>query len=145
MRGRHARRHTAPRRARRGGRTGASRSRAFGKYRIVECLGHGGMGTVYRAVDETLDREVAIKVLHSKLADPRVIKRFRAEATTLARLNHPQIATIYELFRSDDVLLLVMELVRGETLESICSRVQALPAAGAASIADKILSALDHA
>src|SRR5215813_12593446 len=102
-------------------------SRAFGKYRILERLGHGGMGTVYRAVDETLDREVAIKVLHPKLADSRTIARFRAEATTLARLNHPEIATIYELFRSEHALLLVMELVRGETLESICARTGALP------------------
>ena len=103
------------------------------------------MGTVYRAVDETLDRDVAIKVLHPKLADARVLQRFRAEATTLARLNHPEIATIYELFQSENALLLVMELLRGETLESICSRVQALPPASAASLADKILSALDHA
>ena len=103
------------------------------------------MGTVYRAVDETLDREVAIKVLHSAFADPRVITRFRAEATTLARLNHPDIATLYELFQSKNALLLVMELVRGETLESICSRMQAAPAPTAASIVHKILSALEHA
>ena len=103
------------------------------------------MGTVYRAVDETLDREVAIKVLHSTFADPRVITRFRAEATTLARLNHPEIATIYELFQSRNALLLVMELVRGETLESICGRMKAVPAPIAASLAHKILSALDHA
>src|SRR5262252_44890 len=124
----------ARRRARRRrGRARASRPRAFGKYRILGPLGHGGMGTVYRAVDETLDREVAIKVLHSTFADPRVITRFRAEATTLARLNHPEIATIYELFQSRNALLLVMELVRGETLESICSRMQAAPAPTAAS------------
>src|SRR5262249_34999824 len=63
----------------------------------------------------------------------------------LARLNHPEIATIHELFEAQNALLLVMELVRGETLESICSRVQALPPASAASLAHKILSALDHA
>jgi len=103
------------------------------------------MSTVYKAVDETLDREVAIKVLHFDLANPRAIRRFCAEATTLAKLNHPAIATIYDLFESKHVLLLVMELVRGETLESICSRVPALPAASAASLIDKILSALDHA
>jgi len=103
------------------------------------------MSTVYKAVDETLDREVAIKVLHFDLANPRAIRRFCAEATTLAKLNHPAIATIHELFESKRVLLLVMELVRGETLESICSRVPALPAPSAASLADTILSALDHA
>ena len=56
----------------------------IGKYRIVGRLGRGGMGTVYRAVDETLDREVAIKVLNPELADSDIMKRFRAEATTLA-------------------------------------------------------------
>jgi len=125
--------------------THSSRARALGKYRLVERLGHGGMGIVYRAVDETLDREVAIKFLHSKRADPRVIKRLRTEATTLARLNHPEIATVYELFEADNALLLVMELVRGETLESICDRMQALPPIEAASVVDKILSALQYA
>src|SRR6266446_9781399 len=91
--------------------------KTIGKYRILGQLGHGGMSTVYKAVDETLDREVAIKVLHFDLANPRAIRRFCAEATTLAKLNHPAIATIHELFESKRVLLLVMELVRGETLE----------------------------
>ena len=68
-----------------------------GKYRIVDKLGRGGMGTVYKAVDQTLDREVAIKVLNPDLTDADVLKRFRGEAVTLARLNHPGIATIYEL------------------------------------------------
>ena len=73
--------------------------KTVGKYRIVERLGRGGMGTVYKAVDETLDREVAIKVLNADLGDTDMLKRFRAEAMTLARLNHPGIATLYELYR----------------------------------------------
>jgi serine/threonine-protein kinase len=85
----------AKRRAPRRRPTRSVRPNPFGKYRIVERLGHGGMGTVYRALDETLDREVAIKVLHSKHADPRAIKRFCAEATALAKLNHPEISTIF--------------------------------------------------
>src|SRR5512145_2464822 len=97
--------------------------RTVGKYRIVERLGRGGMGTVYKALDETLDREVAIKVLNPDLADVELMKRFRAEAVTLARLNHPGIATIYELHRQDDDLLMVMEFVRGETLHDLCDRV----------------------
>src|SRR5689334_9669778 len=88
------------------------RSTTFDKYRIIGPLGRGGMGTVYRAVDETLDREVAIKVLNSRRAESRAVARFRAEAAALARLNHPEIATIYELFESRNALLLVMELVR---------------------------------
>src|SRR3990167_3974684 len=96
--------------------------KTIGKYRIGDQLGRGGMGTVYKAVDETLDREVAVKVLNPDLQDSEVMKRFRAEATTLAKLNHPEIATIYEIFRSDTDLLMVMELVRGETLDHLSQR-----------------------
>ena len=101
--------------------------KTLGKYRFIERLGRGGMGIVYKALDETLDREVAIKVLNPELTDTEVMRRFRAEATTLARLNHPDIATIYEIFRSDDDLLMVMELVRGETLEHLAQRCGPLP------------------
>ena len=62
-------------------------------------------------------REVAIKVLNAELNDPEVARRFRAEAMTVARLSHPGIATIYELFQHDGQWLMVMEFVRGETLE----------------------------
>jgi serine/threonine protein kinase len=116
-----------------------------GKYRIVGQLGRGGTGMVYRAVDETLGREVAVKTLNGGLAETDILKRFRAEATILARLNHPEIATIYELFRSETELLMVMELVRGETLEQLSSRMGPLPPARAAYLSDRILSALGHA
>jgi eukaryotic-like serine/threonine-protein kinase len=119
--------------------------KTIGKYRIVGPLGRGGMGTVYKAVDESLDREVAIKVLNPELADTDIIKRFRAEATTLAKLNHPEIATIYELFRSDTELLMVMELVRGETLDKLSDRSGALQPNRAAALIDRVLSALEHA
>src|SRR5205823_6152549 len=95
----------------------------IGKYRIIGHLGRGAMGTVYKAVDQTLDRDVAIKVLNPDLADTNILKRFRSEAAALAKLNHPEIATIYELLRSETDLLIVMELVRGETLEKMCARV----------------------
>src|SRR5262245_31854453 len=94
----------------------------IGKYRFVERLGRGGMGTVYKAVDETLDCEVAIKILNPDLADTDVMKRFRAEASMLAKLNHPAIATIYELHRANDDLLMVMEFVRGESLDQFVQR-----------------------
>jgi serine/threonine-protein kinase len=116
-----------------------------GKYRIVGQLGRGATGIVYKAIDETLDREVAIKALNPDLADTNLIKRFRVEATTLAKLNHPEIATIYELLRTDGELLMVMELVRGETLEQLSQRVGSLGPESAAHLAAKILSALDHA
>src|SRR5207237_2691355 len=100
---------------------------------------------VYKAIDETLDREVAIKVLNPALADAQTITRFRAEATALARLNHPAIATVYELFRHDADLLMVMEFVGGETLEQLCNRLGALPLDDAEYLMDQVLAPLDHA
>jgi serine/threonine-protein kinase len=119
--------------------------RTIGKYRIVGQLGRGGAGIVYKAVDETLHRDVAVKTLNPDLANTEVMSRFRAEATILARLNHPQIATIFELFRADGDLLMVMEFVRGESLDKLLERQGALPPERAAYIIDLILSALEHA
>ena len=116
-----------------------------GKYRVEDRIGRGGMGTVYRAVDETLHREVAIKVLNSELNDPEVAKRFRAEAITVARLSHPGIATIYELFEHDGQWLMVMEFVKGETLERLVERAGPLTAERAAELVMQALAALTHA
>jgi len=116
-----------------------------GKYRIVDKLGRGGMGIVYKAVDQTLDREVAIKVLNPDLSDAEVLKRFRGEAVTLARLNHPGIATIYELHHQDDELLMVMEFVRGETFHDLSDRLGPLAPPQAAHLCIQVLDALGHA
>ncbi len=116
-----------------------------GKYRIVGQLGRGATGIVYKAVDETLGREVAIKILNPAFAAPEILRRFRAEATVLASLNHPGIATIHELFRSEGELLMVMELVRGETLERVLARLGPLPPDRAAYLVDEVLAALEHA
>jgi serine/threonine-protein kinase len=116
-----------------------------GKYRIVDKLGRGGMGTVYKAVDQTLDREVAIKVLNPDLTDPDVLKRFRAEAVTLARLNHPGIATIFELHHQQDDVLMVMEFVRGETFHDLSDRLGPLAPPQAAHLCMQVLDALGHA
>src|SRR5262249_11851032 len=119
--------------------------KTIGKYRFVERLGRGGMGTVYKAIDETLEREVAVKVLNPGLTDDEVMKRFRTEATTLAKLNHPEIATIHEIHRSDTDLLMVMELVRGETLDQLSQRSGPLPPERAAYLVSQVLGALEHA
>ena len=117
-----------------------------GNYRIVEKLGDGGMGAVYRAVDEMLDREVAIKVLRPELArNAALIERFRQEAIALARLNHPRIATLHGLERHGDSLLMIMEYVRGDTLEAIVQRSGRLAWARAAELVAATLDALDHA
>ena len=68
----------------------------FGHYRVTHKLGQGGVGDVWKAIDLSLDREVALKVLRPELAaQPDVVARFRAEALALAKLNHPNIATIH--------------------------------------------------
>ena len=119
--------------------------KTVGKYRVIDRLGRGGMGTVYKAVDETLDREVAIKVLNPELGESDVLKRFRAEAVTLARLNHPGIATLYELHRQDDDLLMVMEFVRGETFHDLTERLGPIAPPQAAHLCMQVLDALAHA
>jgi serine/threonine protein kinase/Tol biopolymer transport system component len=86
-------------------------------YEIIEPLGAGGMGEVYRAVDTKLRREVAIKILPPKFAaDPSRLVRFEREAHLLAALNHPNIAAIYGLEHIDGIRFLVLELVEGPTL-----------------------------
>src|SRR5262245_6575499 len=117
----------------------------IGKYRVLDRIGRGGMGTVYQAMDETLHREVAIKVLNAELNDPEVAKRFRAEAITVARLSHPGIATIYELFQHEGQWLMVMEFVRGETLERMVERLGYLSPQRTAELCMQALAALAHA
>jgi serine/threonine protein kinase len=119
--------------------------KTIGKYRFIAKLGRGAMGTVYKAVDETLDREVAIKILNPELADSAVMKRFRAEASMLAKLNHPAIATIFELHRSDDDLLMVMEFVRGESLDQFVQRCGPVEPERAAYLLGQVLDAIGHA
>jgi serine/threonine protein kinase/lipoprotein NlpI len=90
----------------------------LGHYRIVEKIGSGGMGDVYRALDEHLDREVAIKViLRGKLASRTSLGRFQQEALALSRLNHPNICTIYDVDEHSGRQFIVMELLEGQTLE----------------------------
>src|ERR1700756_5355598 len=90
----------------------------LGHYRIIEQIGAGGMGIVYRAHDEQLDRDVAIKVLPvGTLADDVARKRFRKEALALAKLNHPNIATIFEFSSQNSTDYLVTEYISGQTLD----------------------------
>jgi eukaryotic-like serine/threonine-protein kinase len=91
--------------------------RTLGHYRVVEKIGAGGMGEVYRAHDEQLDRDVALKVLPiGLLADEAARKRFRKEALALAKLNHPNIETVFEFGSQGGLDFLAMELISGHTL-----------------------------
>jgi hypothetical protein len=92
----------------------------LGPYEIVAPLGAGGMGEVYRARDERLGREVAIKVLPAALAsDPERLKRFEKEARSASALNHPNIVTVHDMGVSEGVSWIAMELVSGETLRTL--------------------------
>jgi serine/threonine-protein kinase len=117
----------------------------IGKYRVIDRVGRGGMGTVFHAVDETLHRDVAIKILNPELNDPDVARRFRSEAITVAKLNHASVATVYELFEHDDRWLIVMEFVRGETLEALVERTGALPVERTVDLMTQALAGLAHA
>ncbi|HEX8637166.1 MAG TPA: serine/threonine-protein kinase [Pyrinomonadaceae bacterium] len=117
-----------------------------GNYKIEAKLGEGGMGAVYRGVDTMLDREVAIKALRPELASQTsVVERFRSEAVTLAKLNHPNIAALYTMFRQGEELYMVLEFVRGETLDTIMQRRGALPAEEAIPVFCQVLDGIDHA
>jgi serine/threonine-protein kinase len=94
--------------------------KAIGQYEIRDQLGEGGIGQVHAAFDTILQREVALKSLRPELlSDTNFVERFRAEATSLARLNHHNITTIYSLIPDNKNLYMVMELVRGHTLDDV--------------------------
>jgi serine/threonine protein kinase len=93
---------------------------AIGKYRIVEELGSGGFATVFKAVDSTLGREVALKVLHPPLlVDKGFVERFFREARTLARLRHPNIVIIHEVSAAEGRVFLAMDLAASSLARAI--------------------------
>jgi eukaryotic-like serine/threonine-protein kinase len=117
----------------------------LGPYEITAAIGAGGMGEVYQATDTNLKRQVAVKVLPDSLAgDVERLARFRREAEVLAALNHPNIAQIYGLERSDSSTALVMELVEGPTLADRIAR-GPIPLDEALPIARQIAEGLEAA
>src|SRR5437868_11766921 len=94
----------------------------FGPYEILGKLGGGGMGLVFRAWDERLHREVAIKLLHDDYTISGMRERFLQEARAASALNHPNICTVFDIGDQDNNPYLVMELLEGETLKDRVAR-----------------------
>lgn len=97
-------------------------------YRVVEKLGEGGMGVVYKGIDTMLDRPVAIKMLAQDLTrDPKVMERFQGEAKTQAKLNHPNITALYGFFQYEQNYFMVMEYIDGESIGQMIQRMGPIP------------------
>ena len=109
-----------------------------GRYRINAEIGSGGMSTVYLAFDETLERPVAVKVLHSEISrDASALERFRREARTVAQLSHPNIVIVIDAGEDDGRAYIVFEHIKGETLKERIRRVGKLPVARGRRLRDR--------
>ncbi len=116
------------------------------RYELSSKIGSGGMGTVWRAKDKTLDRDVAVKILHEGLASDAIFaERFRREAKAAASLAHPNVVTVYDTGEDDGIPFIVMECHDGESLHTRLHRDGALPAEDTARIGRSVLAALGHA
>lgn len=115
---------------------------SVGRYRVTGVLGQGGMGVVYAAHDDRLDRSVAIKTLRPDSTDPSSRERLQREARAAARVNHPSICQLYELGEVDDEIYLAMELLQGESLAQRLTRGPLAPAE-ALPIALAVLAGLE--
>jgi len=120
--------------------------KTLSQYRIVEEIGRGGMAIVYRAYQPSLKRYVAVKVLYPQLTvDATFVQRFLQEARTAARLDHPNIITIYDVGQAGGTYYIGMRFVEGQTLQQLIQREGALSPARGAHILQQLASALDYA
>src|SRR5262249_31756081 len=120
--------------------------RLVGPYRITEKIGEGGMGSVFRGIDTMLEREVAIKMLRPELSSqPHVVERFRTEAVTLARLNHPNIATLFSFLREGDDYFMVVESGTVESMDAVIRKFGAISCDRATPLFCQALDGIDHA
>lgn len=120
--------------------------RVIGTFRIIDKLGEGAMGKVYRALDTMVEREVAMKALKVEgTPTPELVERFRTEAVTLARLNHPSIAQLYTFFRDGNEFYMVMEYIAGQNLQERIERGGAINWREAFYLIRLVLEGLGHA
>jgi WD40 repeat protein len=116
------------------------------RYRVLELLGHGGMGAVYKAEHRLMERTVALKVINRELTDrPAVVERFRREVKAAARLDHPNIVRAFDAERAEDTHLFVMECVEGTTLARLVADRGPLPVAEACDHVRQAALGLQHA
>ena len=128
-------------------REGLSRGALFAdRYEIVEELGTGGMGSVYKAIDKKLNEEVAIKLLRKEIAsDRKMIERFANELKLARRIVHKNIARMYELMEYGETSFITMEFVPGENLSRLIKRIGKLPEEKVAAIAKQVCEGLREA
>src|SRR4051812_14343413 len=114
-----------------------------GRYAVEARLARGGMASVYLATDVRLERRVAVKVMHSALAeDPEFVARFNREARAAARLSHPDVVSVYDQGEDDGHVFLVMEFVPGATLRDVLREKGRLAPGEAVAVMDHVLAAL---
>src|SRR5437016_5269322 len=120
--------------------------KTIGRYDILELVGKGGMGVLYRARDRALERDVALKMMLVDFTlDPAARDRFEREAKAVARLQHRNVVTIHELGAADGVPFIVMELLGGRDLDAILKAETPLTLAGKLDIAAQLCEGLGYA
>src|SRR5687768_4994190 len=118
----------------------------FGRYEILDKLGEGAMGVVYRARDKALGRVVALKMLSPDVdGEDELHQRFQREAETIGRLSHPNIVTVYDLGRMDGQLFMAMELLDGEDLRAVIERRTEVPLSDRVRVMMQICDGLHYA
>ena len=120
----------------------------FGRYRVTGELGRGAMGTVYRAIDPLIEREVAIKTLLPNLPPQAMLEvreRFLREAKSAGRLNHPNIVTVFDVGEQGEIAYIAMELLEGRSLQEVLRESTRMPFHVIAEIAAQVADALEHA
>jgi serine/threonine protein kinase len=117
-----------------------------GRYEIIEELGAGGMGLVYRAYDRKMEEEVALKLIRPEIsADKRTVERFRNEIKTARKIRHAHVCGMFDLHEENKKLFITMEYVRGEDLKSVIKRMKVLAPGTAVSIARQVAEGLGEA